>query len=33
MPFPALDLCAAIIAFDTARFFRGFHTLAIHDRR
>jgi hypothetical protein len=32
MPFPSLDLFAAIIAFDATGFFRGFHTLAIHDR-
>src|SRR5215216_6794317 len=32
MPFPTLDLFAPVIAFDAARFFRGFHTLTIHDR-
>src|SRR5262245_27561532 len=32
MPFPAFDLFASIVAFDTARLFRGFHTLAVHDR-
>jgi hypothetical protein len=33
MPFPALDLFAAIIAFDATRFLRGFHTLAVHNGR
>jgi hypothetical protein len=33
MPFPTFDLFAPVIAFDTTRFFRGFHTLAVHDRR
>src|SRR5918911_2081699 len=33
MPFPAFDLFASIVAFDTASLFRGFHTLTVHDRR
>src|SRR5215467_14203790 len=33
MPFPPLDLFAPVIPLDATRFFRGFHTLAIHDRR
>src|SRR5262245_45785102 len=33
MPLPALDLFTPVIALDMTRFFRGFHTLAIHDRR
>src|SRR5882724_629978 len=33
MPFPAFDLFAPVIALDAARFFRSFHTLAVHDRR
>jgi hypothetical protein len=33
MPFPALAQFAAVIALDEPRCFRGFHTLAGHDRR
>jgi hypothetical protein len=33
MPFPAFDLFATVVALDEARFLRGFHALAIHDRR
>src|SRR5215510_1077234 len=33
MPFPAFDLFAPIIALDPPGFFRGFHTLAVHDGR
>src|SRR5262249_47520780 len=33
MPFPPLDLFAAIIPFDATGFFCGFHTLAVHNRR
>src|SRR5215472_2760282 len=32
MPLPPLDLLAPVVSLDATRFFRGFHTLAIHDR-